>query len=71
MFDKDTIKVIEKRSVKNLEFIQNFIEQLDDAREQSKVLSDDAKDNIERLKVVIALNKRVSDFTDKLLEKSK
>lgn len=68
---KDTIQCLEEKAARNLEFIGDFINQLETTKAHSKLISDEAKENITRLNVVVAYCERVEKFSDKLLGKLK
>lgn len=71
MFKKkeiDSITNMEKESNRKLGFISDFINQLNDAKDDSKAFALETQNNIDRLKVVLSDCKKVENFVNKVLK---
>ena len=71
MFGKkvvDTIEIAEKESTERLGFIQSFISQLEDARDDSRNFAEENKAKIARLEVVVNNCDKVEKFVNKILK---
>lgn len=64
----DKIKELETKADGAVSFVDDFIQTLEDAREDAEILEEEVNENISRLKKIVSKTNRVKIFTNKILK---